>query len=118
MAQAKVSISRNVEELLDLAGTINQKHELLGKASPLSALDWKTQGSKVVEALAAHKRAEELKRLMEQAYEQRDALLKPIDEIVKQSRDVLKGVYRNEPRKMGEFGFDVIINSTPKKKAA
>ena len=118
MGHIKVSISTNVEELLALAETIFQKHEALGKASPLSSLDWKTQGPKIVEALAAHKRAEELKRQMEQAYEQRDALLKPIDEIVKQSRDVLKGIYRGEPRKMGEFGFDVVINSATKKKAA
>jgi hypothetical protein len=115
MPQIKVTISQNVEELLVLAEIIYQKHQSLGSASPLNILDWSTQGPKIAEALAAHRRAEELKRLMEQAYEQRDALLSPLDAIVRQSRDVLKGIYRNEPRRIGEFGFDVVANPRTKK---
>jgi len=67
------------------------------------------------QALATHKRAGELKRLMEQAYKQRDALLEPVDAIIRQSRDVLKGIYRNEPRKIGEFGFNVVAAPRSKK---
>ncbi len=115
MPQIKVTISPNVEELLALAEIIYQKHQALGKASPLAVLDWQAQGPRIAQALAAHKRAEELKRLMEQAYEQRDALLEPVDAIVRQSRDVLKGIYRNEPRKIGEFGFNVVAPPRSKK---
>ncbi len=115
MSQHKFNISRKVEGILKLAGNIFSRHQELGKASPLSSLAWNTQGPKVAEALAAHKRAEELKRQMEIAYEQRNALIEGIDEIVKQSRDVLKGVYRSEPRKLGEFGFEVTSSTRTKK---
>lgn len=111
----KITISQNVEELLALAEIIYQKHKAQGKTSPLAVLDWQTQGPRIAEALTAHKRAEELKRLMEQAYEQRDAMLEPIDAIVRQSRDVLKGIYRSEPRKIGEFGFNVVAPTRNKK---
>lgn len=115
MSVPRITISRNVQEVLELAEMIYRKHQELGKNSPLNTLDWTTQGPKVATALAAHRRAEELKRQAERAYEERDAMLKSIDEIVKQTRDVLKGVYRNEPKKLGEFGFDVINSVRPKK---
>ena len=37
-----------------------------------------------------------------------------LGDFARQSRDVLSGVYRNEMKKLGDFGFDV--NETPKVK--
>jgi hypothetical protein len=47
---------------------------------------------------------------MELAYRERDAMLKPISETVKASRDLLMGVYRSSPKKLGEWGFMVSDN--------
>ncbi|GAB4340698.1 MAG: hypothetical protein OHK0038_20250 [Flammeovirgaceae bacterium] len=110
--QARVEIPVNTEELLRLAQIIYEKHQTLGNASPLSALDWDKLGTKINETLMLHLEAEELKRKSELKYRERDALLKPIDALVKQTRDLLKALYRSEPKKLGEFGFNV--DDTPK----
>ena len=39
----------------------------------------------------------------------------PIDVVLKQSRDVLSGIYRSDPRKMGDFGFEVDDSAKAKK---
>jgi hypothetical protein len=57
--------------------------------------------------LLLHKKAEELKRQAEEAYRQRDLLLGEITESVKASRDLLQGVYRDTPKTLGEYGFEV-----------
>lgn len=110
----RVKVFRNADELLKLADNIADKHKELGESSPLSPLDWATQAPKVKQALALQKKVKELEKQVELAYEQRDNLLVDIDDIVKQSRDLLKAVYRKEPRKLGEFGFTVV--DTPKTK--
>lgn len=112
--KVRVKIDPNAENLLNLANLIAQKHKELGNNSPLQQLDWDIQAQNVIKALDLHKQAKEYQRLAEQAHEQRNALLVPIDELVKQSRDLLKALYRNEPKKLGEFGFDV--DDSPKNK--
>lgn len=104
---AKVAISKNAENLIALASKVYAQHQKLATASPLSMLDWKTIGPTIEKALEEHNKAEELQRLSELSYSQRDKLLQGIEDIVKRSRDVLKGVYRDEPKKLGEFGYDV-----------
>ncbi len=111
----RVKIDKNVENLLNLANLIAEKHKELGGNSPLNQLDWNVQTQSINKALEIHKQAKEYQRLAEQAYEQRDALVKPIDDLVKQSRDLLKALYRNEPKKLGEFGFEVSEASRKKK---
>ena len=108
----RVIIPKNVREMLVLAGLINAKNTALGADSPLKILTWDVIGPTVPTALTLHNEAEALMRQAEEKFEQRDLLLAPIDDLVKQSRDTLKGVYRKEPRKLGEFGFTV--NDTPR----
>lgn len=110
----RVKVFKNAEELLKLASNIAAKHKELGANSPLNPLEWTVQADKVTEALDFHNKAKELERQVELAYEQRDKRLTDIDDIVKQSRDLLKALYRKEPRKLGEFGFTV--DDTPKAK--
>ena len=105
--QVRVIIPNNPKEKLDLAARVFSKHSSLGPTSPLSPLDWSVHGPNINNALVLNDKAEDLKRQMEQAYEQRDLLLEPIDDLLKQSRDMLKSVYRKEPRKIGEFGYTV-----------
>lgn len=111
----RVKISRNAENILNLAELVAKKHESLGKESPLQVLNWDNQLENVRKAAELHKQAKEYLRMAEQAHEQRDILVEPIDDLVKQSRDLLKALYRHEPKKLGEFGFEVDEASKKKK---
>ncbi|WP_207896533.1 hypothetical protein [Flaviaesturariibacter flavus] len=51
---------------------------------------------------------------MEIAYRERDLLMGDIDGIIASSRDVLKGVHKKNPKRLGEWGFTV--DDTPKQK--
>ena len=110
MANSRIDIPRNVEELLDLASDVHKKHLADGEASPLKSLqdyDWAVEGPKIQLALVKHKEAESLRRQMELAYKERDKLIGNVEGIVKSSRDVLKGVYSKTVKKLGEWGFDI-----------
>jgi hypothetical protein len=117
----RVVIPNNAEELLDLATNVYNKHNELGAASPLNAMvshKWTDNGPKVATCLTLHKQAEELKRQAEETYRQRDLLLAGITESVKASRDVLLGVYRETPKTLGEYGFQVDDTARASKKKA
>ena len=113
--KARVNIPRKPQELLKLAQTIQAKDAELGGQSPLGFLDWNSKLDAINKALAAQEEAESLRRQMESAYEQRDILVKEITDWVRQSRDILTGVYRQEMRKLGDFGFTV--DSSPRKRS-
>lgn len=118
----RVEVPANPKELLDLATLVYQKHTELGAESPLNALvshKWSDNGTKVAEAMALNKQAEELKRQSEEATSKRNLLLADIEETVKASRDLLQGVYRETPRTLGQFGFNVSesVRTTTKKQA-
>ena len=114
----RVVIPVNAREKLELAQRIADKHNDLGAQSPLAALSWATQAPQIADALKLHKDAEEHRRKMEELYKKRDAIMEPIDDLIRQSRDMLKAVYRSEPFKMGEFGFNINSTATSAKKEA
>ena len=107
----RVVLPENPKEMLDLAAVIYEKHQAAGAQSPLAGLSWNDLGPKITDAIKFHNEAEELRKQMEKSYEQRNLILAPIDDLVKQSRDLLKAIYRSEPRKMGDYGF--VVNDTP-----
>lgn len=109
----RYEIPTNISKKLMLGANIYKKHNADGASSLLSIIDWATQGPKIAIALQHHKKAEQLRRQMEQEYELRNNLLVGIDEIIRQSRDILKGKFRKEPHKSGEWGFDVTENGKP-----
>lgn len=111
----RVKIPANAEELLKLAQLIFEQHASLGTNSPLNVLDWANQDAKIAKAIKLHLEAEELRRKADLKYKERDALVAPIDDLVKQSRDLLKALYRKEPKKLGEFGFEVVDTVRTKK---
>lgn len=113
--QVRVQISSNAEKLLNLAELVAKKHAELGATSPLNVLEWNKQAENVKKALDYHKQAKEYQRLSEQAHEQRDILVTPLDDLLRQTRDLLKALYRTEPKKLGEFGF-IVDESVRKKK--
>ncbi|OYU64690.1 MAG: hypothetical protein CFE22_17440 [Cytophagaceae bacterium BCCC1] len=113
MRKPRVGIPINVQEILELAEIIKNKHLTDGQLSPLNSLtehNWSTMGPRLEVCVQHHLKAEELRRQMELAYRERDAMLKPISETVKASRDLLMGVYRSSPKKLGEWGFMVSDN--------
>jgi hypothetical protein len=110
MSKARIQIPKNVQEVLELAEIINAKHTTDGETSPLNTLkDLNLQGigTRVAACQVQHLKAEDLRRQMELAYRERDAMLKPIGETIKATRDLLLGVYRTQPKRLGEWGFTV-----------
>ena len=106
----RVVIPASPSELIDLAKKVYKKHQDLGATSPLNSLQsnkWEVNGPNVATALGYQEQAEELKRQAENLYKQRDLLLAPIKESIRSSRDVLLGIYRENPRALGEWGFEV-----------
>ncbi len=106
----RVVLPRKLLEVIALANRIIAKHKSEGANSPLSLLqdnNWNETESIVSECLKNHQEAEEYGRKMEELYRARDAKLKQIDGSIKASRDLLMGVYRETPKKMGDWGFDI-----------
>lgn len=119
--RGSVAIKRNPSELLKLGGDIYSKHQLDGAASPLKSLvdnNWEVTGPKIATCLQNHQKADELKRQMEIAYQERDKVLGEIEEIVRNSAALLKGIYRNTPKKLGDWGFEVNETAAAKKTPA
>ena len=116
--RGSVAIKRNPGQLLQIGGTIYSKHQADGATSPLKSLvdnNWDVTGPKIAPCLQNHLKAEELKRQMELAYQERDKVLAELEEIVRSSAALLKSIYRNTPRKLGEWGFDVSETVATKK---
>lgn len=109
--KVRVDIPSNPSLKLDLAGRVNTKHTTDGPASPLNALHshkWEETGAKIPEAISLHLKAEDLQRQANLAFRQRDLLLEEIDESIRSSRDLLLGIYRDNPKELSQWGFDVI----------
>lgn len=117
MAKSKVRvvIPSSPVSLLALAGKVYQKSQELGATSPLSAMqsnNWETNGPNVATALGYQQQAEALKKQVEKLYEQRDLLLGPIKQSVRSSRDILLGIYSENPKELGEWGYEVNDSQT------
>ena len=105
---AKINIpSKKSVDLLHFADVIYTANKAKGDASVLSPLDWDDTKLKIDEALAKNAEAESLRRESERLREERDALMIDIWKIVQRSRDILKGTFRGELRKLGDYGFIV-----------
>ena len=116
----RVNIPSNSALKLELAARIYAKHLAVGATSPLKALqnhNWDTNGPEVANALAYHQQAEELQRQANLIYRKRDLLLDEIDLSIKSTRDLLLGIFHDNPKELNQWGFDVsdTARSTPKK---
>lgn len=114
LTKGRVSIPKNTVELLTLANKVNAKHILDGPTSILNSMadqDWNIISPKITQCENLHNQAEVLKAQMELMYRQRDALIPDIKSIVQDSRSFLKGVYSKNPKKLGEWGYE--IDDTP-----
>lgn len=115
----RVVIPQNPKDKLELARAVFSKHITEGGASPLLQLRGVEIGltsSKIEPALAQHEIAENLKREMEQAYRERDAHMNEIMDLTRKSIKLLKAIYADNPKKLGEWGVNVDDSTQPKKK--
>lgn len=106
----RVNIPKNPAQKLDLASKIYAKHTSMAATSPLNALQshtWTANGPEVANAQTLNQQAEEYNRLAEEAYRKRDLLMYEIDESIKSTRDLLLGIYRDNPKELGQWGFEV-----------
>ena len=107
----RVPISHNPKKMLIMAVDVYKKHEEEGTSSPLLILDgtdWKVIGPTIEQALALHNEAEKLKGRMETAYRERDLLITPISKGLKASRNLLKAINKDNPRRLANWGFEVV----------
>lgn len=106
----RVNIPTNPAQELDLASKIYAKHTADGATSPLNSMQthtWTENGPQVANAATLHQQAEEYSRQAEQAYRKRDLLVAEIDVSVKASRDLLLSIFRDNPKDLGQWGFEV-----------
>jgi len=114
---ARVVIPKTPDKLLALSKLVYSKHQADGASSVLNALqdfNWTDNGPKVAQADALNLQAKELEKQVEKLYQDRDALLKPVEQTLRSSAKLLTGVYKNSPKTLGDWGFEV--NDTPQKK--
>ncbi len=106
----RVPISPNPKKMLTMAAKVFKKHGDEGTSSPLLILDgtdWKVIGPTIEQALALHNEAEIHKRRMETAYRERDLLTSAISKGLKASRNLLKAINKNNPKRLADWGFEV-----------
>lgn len=108
--KGRVALSRNARVMLLLAQKMYDKHQDLGSTSPLNTIDEpdinEVFGS-VAEVLAIHDQAEQLARESEKLYRDRDARMQPINRLLKQSIQLLKAVYANNPKRLSDWGINI-----------
>jgi hypothetical protein len=98
----------NPKELLDLAKKVQAKHTVDAANSVLKALNWTTITPTITEATALHDKAEKAKRDMLEAYQLRDLKIEAIANALRDSRDILSGVYKKEMKVLGQWGYEVL----------
>ncbi|MEL7086169.1 MAG: hypothetical protein AAF268_15355 [Cyanobacteria bacterium P01_A01_bin.3] len=111
-SKPRVVIPRKISDVIQLAQVIQSKDAELGTDSPLALLKWANKLAAIQSALDAQERAEELRDQLDSAYEERDRRIKELLESIRQSRDVLTGIYRQDMSKLTDFGFTVEKNKT------
>lgn len=117
----RITIPTNPADKLTLGESIYEKHLADGDASPLKSIishSWATNGPEVIKGLELHKQAEDFKTKSELAYRKRDLILNEVEESIKASRDLLMGIYRDNPKELSQWGFNVTDSPRPTKKSA
>ena len=108
--KGRVEIPADPKELLDLSNKVYLKDTADGDKSVLKAMEgynWPIVGPTIETALQKHSEAEDYKRKMEEAYRDRDNLLPAIEDMLRKSKNLLKAMYPNNPKRLGEYGLDV-----------
>lgn len=115
--RVKVDLPNKVDDIINLAKAIADKHAGLGGDSPLNGLKWAKITPAIAAADTAHKDAKRMSAQAEAATQTRDTALGDISVFIRAARDVLSGVHAEEMRKLGDYGFVVnaVASSAAKK---
>jgi hypothetical protein len=120
---ARIVIPKNADELIKLAEDIYAKAQS-DPDSPLKSLPMATLREQTQAAEVANDRSKQLQRQAELATSERDAALGTdrstpgtVNYLITQSRDLLLAMYKDDPRKLGEYGFDVVESVAKKDEA-
>jgi hypothetical protein len=117
MSKVRIIIPTAPTELIGLCQAAGTEHKAKGKDSPLGILTWDEINPKITEAAAVDSKITGMSRELEQLIERRKILIETpggLADFARQARDILSGVYRNEMKKLGDFGFEV--SDSPKTK--
>ena len=110
----RVEIPTNPDELLNLLGKVEAKHEADGANSPLKSLDMARFAELRATASAANDEAGNLYRLAKIQTDLRDHAFGAIQTsgtelfILSQIRNLLLAIHQENPRMLGEWGFEVV----------
>lgn len=105
----RLSIPSDPEKIIDLGVKVYARHCIMGKKSPLLALQsnsWEDNGREVNNALRLHELIKN-KNLSREYFYKRDELIIRIKASIQASYDLLSEIYRDNPTKLGFWGFEV-----------
>jgi aminopeptidase C len=108
--KGRVAISKSPRELLLIAQKFYDKHVDMGSSSPLQIIEQPTVDEVLSQAAAAielHDLAEAMMLQSEKMYRERDLQLEKINNVVKQSVQLLKAAYAGNPKKLADWGIDI-----------
>ena len=108
--KARVMLSKKVNGILSLAEKVYRKHVAEAGNSPLKTLadfNWDIIGPRIEAIKAIHEESESLKRRSEELIKDRNNNLSELEDCLRSSKNLLKSIYSKNPKRMGEWGFDV-----------
>ena len=103
----KIVIPGHPDKKAMLAGDIVKRASQDGELSPIKVLISKDISDKIEAIQQKTKQANEFRRQSEVLIEERDLLVKDVEQFIRSCRDILGGLYPNEPKKLTEYGFEV-----------
>jgi hypothetical protein len=116
----RIIIPVNPGELINLNVLIYNQHQKLGAKSPLHALEelpsWDEVGPRAVEAQDLQATIDQQEKALKILYGKRQLFLDELLPQTRGTRDLLTGVYSQNLRRLGDFGYDVI--DEPEKRPA
>lgn len=117
----RVVIPENPTDLFTLVAAIAAHSETLGSKSPLTIMESDVTiaelGPQAPKALALQADIDRLERELKEKYGERQPYIDRMTPFVRDARTLLLGVYSQNPRKLGDFGYDVKTTEAPKPKA-
>ncbi|WP_320052591.1 hypothetical protein [uncultured Acetobacteroides sp.] len=113
----KIVIPTNLDKRAKLAKDIMGRATQDGEKSPIKTIISDPLKAKIETVEVKAKQANEYRRQVEVLIEERNNLMKEVDQFIRSSRDILTGIFPNEPKKLTEYGFEVDENRSKKSSA-
>lgn len=106
----RVPIPSDPEKLIDLGVKVYARHCVMGKKSPLLALQadsWEENGRDVNNALRLHDLMRKDKNPSQKYFLKLDELITKIKASIEASHDLLSDIYHDNPAELGFWGFNI-----------